>query len=83
MTAADAIARAAADVASAPEGRRNITLNRAAFRLARLALDGVVDEPEARHRLLIAATAGAGLPEREARVTIRRAFAAARPEACA
>jgi hypothetical protein len=64
-----------AEVASAPApapgrpGARNDTLNRAAFRLAQLAVDGAGTLDELEHYLLDAALA-AGLDELEARATI-------------
>jgi putative DNA primase/helicase len=58
-----------AEVASAQPGTRNDTLNRAAFRLAQLAVDGAGTLDELEHYLLDAALA-AGLDELEARATI-------------
>jgi hypothetical protein len=56
-------------VRSAPIGQRNATLNRAAFSLGQIVAGGglEVDEVEA---LLLGSASGAGLGEREARLTI-------------
>lgn len=71
---ADAWARAAlrdelALVSTAPEGRRNHTLNRAAFSLGQIVAAGALDQHDVETGLLDAASA-AGLGEREARRTI-------------
>jgi hypothetical protein len=58
-----------AEVATAPTGARNDTLNRAAFRLAQLAASGLANVNELRGPLLDAAMA-AGLSETEAAATI-------------
>jgi hypothetical protein len=73
-TGLDAWARAAlrdelALVRTAPQGRRNHTLNRSAFCLGQIVAGGGLHEPEVRAELLHAALA-AGLGEREARRTI-------------
>ena len=57
-------------VANAPEGQRNHTLNRAAYCVAGYLHGGKITEDEMIRTLLNAATA-AGLPEGEARATIR------------
>ena len=58
-----------AGMTSAQPGTRNDTLNRAAFRLAQLAVDDASALQQLEHRLLAAALA-AGLAESEARATI-------------
>ena len=62
-----------ADVAGTPEGGRNARLNRAAFAVGQLVAGGELEEHEAVDALLNAALA-AGLPEAEARRTIRSGF---------
>lgn len=57
-------------IRGAPEGRRNDTLNTAAFRVGQLVASCQVEPAEAEGALLAAAIA-AGLPEREAAATIR------------
>jgi len=52
------------EVAEAPSGTRNATLNRAAYRLGRLVGGGLLDEADVRSRLRAAGLA-CGLPERE------------------
>jgi hypothetical protein len=64
-----ALARERAAVAAAPPGRRNATLNRAAFNLGQLVAEGLLDVEEVRAGLLAAAME-AGNPEVKARVTI-------------
>ena len=64
-----------ADVASAQPGTRNDTLNRAAFRLAQLAVDDAATMQALEHQLLAAAQA-AGLAGSEALATIASALAA-------
>lgn len=61
--------RLAAEVASAPEGTRNDTLNRAAHRAGGFVAGNEIDESAARDALLDAAI-HAGLPAREAEKTI-------------
>jgi hypothetical protein len=65
--AALALERAA--VAAAPPGRRNATLNRAAFNLGQLIAAGQLDADQAR-AVLLAAALEAGNPEAKARATI-------------
>jgi hypothetical protein len=67
-------------VATAPPGRRNATLNRAAFNLGQLVAAGLLDADEVRAVLLAAALA-AGNPEAKARATIASGLAggAAKP----
>jgi hypothetical protein len=67
-----ALEREAAVVASAPEGVRNNTLNSAVYTLARLRDRGLDDEVIV--RVMVAAAIDAGLPEREARSTVRSAL---------
>lgn len=62
-------------VAAAPEGRRNHTLNRAAFRLGQLAGGGLLPSDEV-SAALTAAAAQAGLPSAEASRTIRSGITA-------
>ncbi len=62
-------------VATAPEGRRNHTLNRAAFRLGQLAGSGLLPAHEV-SAALAAAAAQAGLPPAEASRTIRSGMTA-------
>ena len=64
-----------AEVASARPGTRNDTLNRAAFRLAQLAVEGAGTLDELEHHLLDAALA-AGLSESEAQATIASGLSA-------
>lgn len=66
---ASALAGEFAKVAGAREGRRNDTLNAAAFSLGTLIGAGVLDEAKARHALEAAAHA-CGLPRGEAAATI-------------
>jgi hypothetical protein len=56
----------APEVAKAPSGTRNTTLNRAAYRLAQMVGGGLLDEAEVRARLRQAGLAS-GLSEREVR----------------
>ena len=63
------------NVATAQEGTRNDTLNRAAFSLGTLVSAGVLDQELARSRLMDAATA-AGLDETEAHKTIASGLSA-------
>ena len=65
-----ALARERAAVAVAPPGRRNATLNRAAFNLGQLVAGGVLDSNEVQ-AVLLAAALGAGNPEAKARATIK------------
>jgi len=62
-------ARERAAVATAPTGRRNATLNRAAFNLGQLVAAGLVDVDQVRV-VLLAAALEAGNPEAKARATI-------------
>jgi hypothetical protein len=62
-------------VASAEMGERNSTLNACAFKVARYAVDGVVDATGALHALLAAALV-CGLSEREATATITSSWRA-------
>jgi hypothetical protein len=64
-----ALARERAVVAPAPPGRRNVTLNRAAFNLGQLVAAGLLDAGEVR-AVLLAAALEAGNPEAKARATI-------------
>ena len=75
-----ALAREQAAVATAPPGRRNATLNRAAFNLGQLVVAGLLDTEEVRAALLVAAVE-AGNPEAKARATITSGLAggAAKP----
>lgn len=80
----EAYAKAALDgaeqeVASAPQGERNTTLNRAALGLGHLVGGGVLAEQEAVEALLHGAIA-CGLPEQEARKTIASGLAAGAKE---
>jgi RecA-family ATPase len=70
-----ALEREAAAVASAAEGTRNKTLNKAAFSLAQIVAGGGLPESEVRDRLTTAAHA-VGLAADEIRRTIDSAFAA-------
>lgn len=63
------------DVATAPEGQRNDTLNRAAYTLGGLVASGAADQAEVEALLEAAATTG-GLESREIRGTIRSGLAA-------
>jgi hypothetical protein len=64
-----ALARERAAVAAAPPGRRNATLNRAAFNLGQLVAGGLVDVDQVRV-VLLAAALEAGNPEAKAMATI-------------
>jgi hypothetical protein len=64
-----ALAREQAAVAAAQPGRRNATLNRAAFNLGQLVAAGLLDGDEMRAVLLATALA-AGNPEAKAKATI-------------
>lgn len=68
-----ALSRAAHDVARAPVGTRNNTLNRAAYRMGRLVESGAVPRYVVETTLEATATAN-GLPPREARATITSAL---------
>jgi AAA domain len=68
--AATALDREADIVAGTPEGARNDTLNRAAFRVGQLVAHGWLDEQTALDTLVDAGT-GAGLPYTEAERTAR------------
>lgn len=72
-----AIERECAAVASAPEGTRNDTLNRAAFSLARFVAEGRADAGGVIRALTIAAVFS-GLDEHEIEKTIGSAFGARR-----
>jgi hypothetical protein len=65
------------EVECAPEGQRNCRLNEAAFALGQLEADGEL-EPGDAEAALIAASARAGLPEAEARRTVRSGLDAGR-----
>jgi Bifunctional DNA primase/polymerase, N-terminal len=75
-----ALAREQAAVAAAPIGRRNATLNRAAFNLGQLVAARLLDADQVRAVLLTAALE-AGNPEAKARATIKSGLAggAAKP----
>jgi Bifunctional DNA primase/polymerase, N-terminal len=75
-----ALAREQAAVATAPIGRRNATLNRAAFNLGQLVAVGLLDADEVQG-VLLAAALEAGNPEAKARATIASGLAggAAKP----
>jgi hypothetical protein len=75
-----ALAREQAAVAAAPPGRRNATLNRAAFNLGQLVAARLLDPDEVR-AVLLAAALEAGNPEAKARATITSGLAggAAKP----
>jgi hypothetical protein len=75
-----ALARERAAVATAPPGRRNATLNRAAFNLGQLVAAGVLECEQVR-AVLMAAALEAGNPEAKARATITSGLAggAAKP----
>jgi Bifunctional DNA primase/polymerase, N-terminal len=64
-----ALARERAAVATAPVGRRNHTLNRAAFNLGQLVAAGLLDADQVR-AVLVAAALEAGNPEAKAQATI-------------
>jgi Bifunctional DNA primase/polymerase, N-terminal len=64
-----ALARERAAVATAPPGRRNATVNRAAFNLGQLVAAGLLEVEEVRAGLLAAALE-AGNPEAKAQATI-------------
>ena len=64
-----ALARERAAVAAAPPGRRNATLNRAAFNLGQLVAADLLDVDQVR-AVLLAAALEAGNPEAKARATI-------------
>jgi Bifunctional DNA primase/polymerase, N-terminal len=64
-----ALARESAAVATAPPGRRNATLNRAAFNLGQLVVAGLLDADQVRAALLAAALE-AGNPKAKAQATI-------------
>lgn len=66
-------------VATAPEGTRNDTLNRAAFALGQLVAGGEVDAFDAQ-RSLDAAAQACGLPPVEARKTIESGFTSGQAE---
>jgi hypothetical protein len=63
------LAREQAAVAAAPPGRRNATLNRAAFNLGQLVSAGLLEAEKVRAALLAAALE-AGNPEAKAHATI-------------
>jgi hypothetical protein len=69
-----ALAREQAAVATAPPGRRNATLNRAAFNLGQLVAAGLLDAAEVQ-AVLLAAALEAGNPETKARATITSGLA--------
>ena len=75
-----ALALEQAVVAAAPVGRRNATLNRAAFNLGQLVAAGLLDVDQVKTALLAAALE-AGNPEAKARATIESGLAggAAKP----
>jgi hypothetical protein len=75
-----ALARERAAVATAPVGRRNHTLNRAAFNLGQLVAAGLLDADEVQ-AVLLAAALEAGNPQAKARATITSGLAggAAKP----
>jgi hypothetical protein len=64
-----ALAQERTAVAGAPPGRRNATLNRAAFNLGQLVAAGLLDANEVR-AVLLAAALEAGNPEAKAQATI-------------
>jgi Bifunctional DNA primase/polymerase, N-terminal len=64
-----ALARERAAVAAAQPGRRNATLNRAAFNLGQLVAAGILEADQVR-AVLLAAALEAGNPEAKARATI-------------
>jgi hypothetical protein len=67
-------------VATAPIGRRNATLNRAAFNLGQLIAAGLLEAAEVQ-AVLLAAALEAGNPEAKAQATIKSGLAggAAKP----
>jgi hypothetical protein len=69
-----ALARERAAVATAPTGRRNATLNRAAFNLGQLVAARMLDAGQVR-AVLLAAALEAGNPEAKARATINSGLA--------
>jgi hypothetical protein len=75
-----ALARERAAVAAAPPGRRNATLNRAAFNLGQLVTAGVLEAEQVR-AVLLAAALEAGNPGGKAQATINSGLAggAAKP----
>jgi hypothetical protein len=75
-----ALARERAAVATAPPGRRNATLNRAAFNLGQLVAAGLLNAEEVR-AVLLAAALEAGNPAAKAQATITSGLAggAAKP----
>jgi hypothetical protein len=75
-----ALARERAAVATAQPGRRNATLNRAAFNLGQLVAAGLLEVDQVR-AVLLAAALEAGNPEAKARATIESGLAggAAKP----
>jgi hypothetical protein len=75
-----ALARERAAVATAQPGRRNATLNRAAFNLGQLVAAGLLETDQVR-AVLLAAALEAGNPEVKARATIKSGLAggAAKP----
>jgi Bifunctional DNA primase/polymerase, N-terminal len=70
-----ALARERAAVATARSGRRNATLNRAAFNLGQLVAAGLLEADQVRAELLAAALE-AGNPEAKARATIESGLSA-------
>jgi hypothetical protein len=70
-------------VATAPIGRRNATLNRAAFNLGQLVAAGLLDGDEVR-AVLLAAALEAGNPEPKAQATISSGLSGggAKPRRC-
>jgi hypothetical protein len=70
-----ALERELARVASAQEGARNSTLNKAAFSLGQIIGGGALDPGEV-EALLVDRAAGIGLSEREARATIASGLSA-------
>ena len=77
--ARSALEREARNVAEAPEGQRNDTLNTAAFNLGQLVAAGALDESVVRAELEKAGTA-AGLSEAETRKAINSGLSAGRKE---
>jgi Bifunctional DNA primase/polymerase, N-terminal len=75
-----ALARERAAIAGARPGRRNATLNRAAFNLGQLVAAGLLEAEEVR-AVLLAAALEAGNPDAKARATIKSGLAggAAKP----
>ena len=70
-----ALERELARVASAPEGARNSTLNKASFSLGQIIGGGALDSGDV-EALLVDRAAGIGLGEREARATIASGLSA-------